>query len=196
MKYKLRWIPFVLGLLFFIGILFSKDINQKNEIMNVGTYFLDMDESLDSEKVKVILTFDTSVTDQINKEAIDGKDIYTTDSVDSLTDRQLLEKAEIYAWNLDTGEEVAIVEIVRSQKENHGEVSFLTSKKTEKTINVIYGLEEDELRLSQEGRVINHLEFKMELLLFPILAVSFVFFISMLSLWMLKRVIYKKINEK
>lgn len=180
----------ILILVLSIIILFPSDIKADDEefditnIKKAGTYFVTVyaheNGNTVEKQVAVVVTFASTVVNENNNEAIDAKDfkILAKEDINSLTVAELIDKANAYAWNLDTNQDIPITSVeVHELKDNLWEVTFATEKGTSVTVlcnvvdDIILDLYHQSFHPKQEVNV-NHFTFSTILaitLIVPIL---------------------------
>ena len=113
------------------------------EVRQAGTYLVYMkaDGSSLENLVKVTVTFPYTIINKTVGEGIDGSDFeYKDEVIEEIPLDELIEKANVYAWNLDDGSSVPITKAeVEGKQGEVVQVAFSTAKGTTITIQAVSG---------------------------------------------------------
>lgn len=163
-------------------------IEDINDVEKAGLYYITLymenpQGTPSISLVKVNVAFEKTVIAQEHQEGIDARDMQIINgSLSQLTKQELIEKASAFAWDLETGKMIPVVNAVVEPKEREHEyrISFSTKKGTTTTINAYEsGYIMQNLNTIYRNEVVNTNIKNYELLM---MSVSFVFFMPMIMI--------------
>lgn len=119
----------------------ATDYRQTGTYPVVVEYYDEQTGTFKEKVVYMTVVSPNTVKNSENDEAIDGYDLLVEKgTMADISDTELIKIANVHAWKLSNGEQVAIVKVETTlidQKNNRYSASFYTEKKTKLTINII-----------------------------------------------------------
>lgn len=138
------------------------NVNEAKHYTKAGTYFIDIkadneENQTMKERVRIHVKYPKTVLNYDAQEGIDGHDIIVLkDTFKTYSKQDLIDKASVHAWSMNTGEVIQDVNIsIKNPKQNSGTISnieYSTNNNTKMEVNVF---EQDEIPLQLDELYMN-----------------------------------------
>ncbi|WP_280683429.1 MULTISPECIES: hypothetical protein [unclassified Breznakia] len=119
----------------------EEETTNPESINKPGTYFIEIKVGEPGKEttryIKTTITFPNTKINKKNQEGIDASDIrIPLNTMDSLTDKELIKKANARAWSLEDGRNVPITK-VNVSKSKESQVAYTVTFSTKKNTTII-----------------------------------------------------------